>query len=158
MKIISNCPICEDHTLHVIEKDGSTLMQCLYCGYATADKYQLVGDKEDNDAYKQLSEEMKSWTKVIEDRIWIPSIMTLPMGIVFPVGTVDSMAWAYAPMVDIPREEQVNYPNEMGGFHETKYDTDESVFYGTFHEAMEDLNKKVGDSNKLNLPKLNKNG
>ena len=51
MKIISNCSLCEEHSLHVIEHDETTLMQCLYCGYATSDKF--VGDKVINKEYKE---------------------------------------------------------------------------------------------------------
>ena len=51
MKIISNCPLCENQSLHVIEKDDVGTQQCINCGYATTDKF--VGTKNDNELYKK---------------------------------------------------------------------------------------------------------
>ena len=59
MKIVSNCPLCEENALHVIEEDGIGTQQCISCGYATTSKF--IGTKETNETYKTLPEEMQSW-------------------------------------------------------------------------------------------------
>ena len=61
MKIVSNCPLCEEKSLHVIEEDGIGTQQCINCGYATTSKF--IGTREDNEMYKTLPEEMQSWSK-----------------------------------------------------------------------------------------------
>jgi len=45
--IISNCPLCEEHSLHITEQNELKLMQCIHCGYASTDKF--LGTKENNE-------------------------------------------------------------------------------------------------------------
>ena len=163
MKIISNCPLCEEHSLHVIGDEGTMqTQQCINCGYATSDKF--VGTKEDNDVYKTLPEEMQSWSKEENGRIWIPSMITLPFGTLYPVN-IDNMVnhkkemkWAFAEMVDIPEEEQKNYPDERGGYFKQRYDTDNQKIFDTFLEAMNEMNEKARQDSvpesKIKLPNL----
>jgi Zn ribbon nucleic-acid-binding protein len=142
MKIVSNCPLCEEHSLHVIEEDGIGTQQCINCGYASTSKF--IGTKEDNEMYKTLPEEIQSWSKEENGRIWIPSIMTLPFGTLYPINIDGKMKWGFAEMVDIPEEEQKNYPIENGeGFYTQMYDTDNQKIYDVFLDAMVEMNKKA---------------
>ena len=157
MKIISNCPLCEEQSLHVIGDEGTMeTQQCINCGYATSTKF--VGTKEDNEMYKTLPEEMQSWSKEINGRVWIPSMITLPFGTLYPVNIDGEMKWACAEMVDIPEEEQNNYPDERGGYFKQRYDTDSQKIFDIFLEAMAEMNERakqnsVSESN-IKLPKL----
>ena len=141
MKIISNCPLCEEKSLHVIEEDGIGTQQCISCGYATTSKF--IGTKEDNEMYKTLPEEMQSWSKEANGRVWIPSMITLPFGTLYPVNIDGEMKWGYAEMIDIPEEEQKNYPDENGGFYKQKYDTDNAKIYDEFLYAMVEMNERA---------------
>ena len=156
MKIISNCPLCEEKSLHIIEEDGIGTQQCINCGYVSTDKF--VGTKEDNEMYKTLPEEMQSWSKEANGRIWIPSMITLPFGTLFPVNIEGEMKWAFAEMVDIPEEEQKNYPDENGGFYKQRYDTDNQKIFDEFLYAMAEMNEKARQNSipesKIKLPKL----
>ena len=122
MKIVSTCPLCEEYSLHVIEEDGIGTQQCINCGYATTNKF--IGTKEDNEIYKTLPEEMQSWSVENGGRIWIPSMITLPFGTLYPTNIDGEMKWGYAEMVDIPEEKQKNYPDDNGGYYKQRYDTD----------------------------------
>ena len=42
--IISNCFLCEEHSLHVAGTEEAQVMQCINCGYVTSTKY--TGTKE----------------------------------------------------------------------------------------------------------------
>ena len=141
MKIVSNCPLCEEKSLHVIEEDGIGTQQCINCGYATTSKF--IGTKEDNEMYKTLPEEMQSWSKEANGRVWIPSMITLPFGTLYPVNIDGEMKWGFAEMVDIPEEEQKNYPDERGGYFKRKYDTDNAKIYDVFLDAMVEMNEKA---------------
>ncbi len=141
MKIVSNCPLCEEHSLHVIEEDGIGTQQCISCGYATTSNF--IGTKEDNETFKTLPEEMQSWSKEVNDRIWIPSMITLPFGTLYPTNIDGKMKWGFAEMVDIPEEEQKNYPDETGGFYKQRYDTDNAKLYDLFLDAMVEMNKRA---------------
>ena len=171
MKIISNCPLCEEHSLHVIEEDGIGTQQCISCGYASTSKF--IGTKEDNEIYKTLPEEMQSWSKEANGRIWIPTMFTLPFGTLYPIGVEEwndkaashgigvkekVMKWAYAEMVDIPEEEQKNYPDGNGGYFKQRYDTDNQRIFDEFLYAMAEMNERAKQNavpeSKIKLPKL----
>ena len=142
MKIVSNCPLCEEQSLHVIEEDGIGTQQCINCGYATTSKF--IGTREDNETYKTLPEEMQSWSVETNDRIWIPTMFTLPFGTLYPTNVDGEMKWGFAEMVDIPEEEQKNYPVENGeGFYKQMYDTENAKIYDIFLDAMVEMNKKA---------------
>ena len=140
--IVSNCPLCEEKALHIIGESELQSQQCINCGYATTSKF--IGTKEDNEMYKTLPEEMQSWSKEVNGRIWIPSMITLPFGMLYPFNNDDGkMIWGFAEMVDIPEEEQKNYPVEMGdGFYTRRYDTDNSKVFDQFIYAMTEVNER----------------
>ena len=156
MKIISNCPLCEEYSLHVIEEDNIGTQQCINCGYATTSNF--IGTKEDNETFKTLPEEMQSWSKEVGGRIWIPSMITLPFGTLYPVNVDGEMKWGYAEMVDIPEEEQKIYPDENGGFYKQRYDTENQKVYDEFLYAMAEMNERARQNSipesKIKLPKL----
>ena len=141
MKIVSNCPLCEERSLHVIEENGIGTQQCINCGYATTSNF--TGTREDNETFKTLPEEMQSWSKEANDRIWIPSMITLPFGALYPINIDGEMKWSFAEMVDISEEEQKNYPDENGGFYKQRYDTNNAKIYDIFLDAMVEMNAKA---------------
>ena len=168
MKIISNCPLCEEHSLHVIGEGGVQTQQCINCGYVTSEKLKLNGMfKESHPEYKKLTDEMKSWSTSKNDRLWLPTMMVLPSGMLYPTSDKNGeLQWAFAKMIDIPKEEQKKYPREDGkGFHTKRIDTDNPKIYDLFLRGLADLNKKMKKdltpksektSTKIVLPKLNK--
>ena len=81
--IISNCPLCEERALHVAGTEESQVMQCINCGYTTTVKF--TGTKETNEEFQKLGEDMKNWAVESNGKIWIPSIITLPIGMLYPV-------------------------------------------------------------------------
>ena len=137
--LISNCFLCEEHSLHVAGTEETQVMQCISCGYVTSTKY--LGTKETNEEFQKLGEDMKKWAKEKNNRIWIPSIMTLPIGMLYPIN-IDNMVnhktemkWAFAPMVEIPEDDRKDFPNPQGGFYDKKIDTDNAIIYDLFLEA-----------------------
>tara|TARA_R110000744_G_scaffold129708_3_gene237188 strand:+ start:871 stop:1350 length:480 start_codon:yes stop_codon:yes gene_type:complete len=154
--LISNCFLCEQHSLHVAGTEESQVMQCINCGYVTSTKY--IGTKETNEEYQKLTKDMKRWSKEEHNRIWIPSIITLPFGMLYPLDVEDKMQWAFAPMVDIPEDERKDYPNEKGDFYERKIDTDNPKIYDKFIVGMSYINQlmKIDKKTESKFPKLKK--
>jgi hypothetical protein len=113
-------------------------MQCINCGYTTSTKFS--GTKETNEEFQKLGEDMKNWAKEENGHIWIPSIITLPIGMLYPVNIKKELKWNFAPMVEISEEERENFPNEQGGFYERKIDTDNPTIYNEFIEGMTYIN------------------
>ena len=166
--LILSCPLCEEHSLHVIGSDDDQVLQCINCGYVSSPKF--IGTKEDNDEYKKLQPDMKNWSKEALERIWIPTIMTLPTGLIYPFDDEDgNMKWGYAKMVKISEEERHKYPIEgqPNKFYEQRYDMDEAGIFDEFIFAMAQLREEVAKFNKksdinderpdiseLRLPKL----
>ena len=161
--IISNCPLCEEHSLHLLgnKDEGGQLMQCIWCGYVSSPKF--IGKKEDNEEYKKLTDDMKNWSKEAIGRIWIPSMFTLPDGMIYPDDIDGVMKWKLAEMKSIPIKEQKNYPIEgqEDKFYDKQYDTDNPIVYDNFYEVMSVVNerakekvKQENDSTKIKLPRL----
>jgi len=141
--IIGNCPLCEERALHVAGTEKAQVMQCINCGYTTSTKF--TGVKKTNEEFQKLGEDMKNWAVEKNGKIWIPSIITLPIGMLYPVNIKKEMKWAFAPMVEIPEEDRKKYPNPNtpGKFYERKIDTDNAVLYDLFLEGMTKVNEML---------------
>ena len=152
--IVSNCFLCGEHSLHVAGKEEAQIMQCINCGYVTSTKY--LGTKDTNEEFQKLTDDMKRWSKEENNRIWIPTILTLPIGMLYPEDVENKMKWSFAPMVNIPEDERKNFPveNQTDKFYEKKIDTDNSTTYDEFFEAMIEVNKKMKEASELNDTKL----
>ena len=156
--------MCGERALHVLQDVEKRLdnQQCINCGYVTSHTFKLnEKPKEDNEKYNTLTNEMKSWIKESNDRIWIPTIMTLPLGMLYPIDvevvneedskiadmqvTENVMKWAFAEMIQIPKEEQKNYPipEQDGQFYAQRYDTDNQKIYDEFIYALAELNDRI---------------
>ena len=146
--LISNCPLCEERALHVAGTEEAQVMQCINCGYTTSTKF--TGTKETNEEFQKLGEDMKNWAIEKNGKIWIPSIITLPIGMLYPTNDEDGkMKWNFAPMVEITEEERREFPNPNGGYYEKRIDTDNPIMYDKFIEGMtyiNDLLKQKGSS------------
>ena len=86
---------------------------------------------------------MKNWAIEKNGKIWIPSIITLPVGMLYPINENGNMKWSFAPMVEITEEERKNYPNPnvMGKFYEKRIDTDNPKIYDEFVNGMSYVNE-----------------
>ena len=137
--LISNCFLCGEKALHVAGTEDAQVMQCINCGYTTSTKFR--GTRKDNEEFQKLGEDMKNWAKEENGHIWIPSIITLPIGMLYPVNVKEKLKCAFAPMVEISEKERENFPNEQGGFYERKIDTDNAILYDLFIEGMTKVNE-----------------
>ena len=146
--IVSNCFLCGEKALHVAGTEDAQVMQCINCGYTTSTKFR--GIKADNEEFQKLGEDMKNWAKEENGHIWIPSIITLPIGMLYPVNIKKEMKWAFAPMIEIPEEERKKYPNPStpGKFYDKKIDTDNATLYDLFLEGMTKINNLLTKINK----------
>ena len=137
--LISNCFLCEQKALHVAGTEEAQVMQCISCGYTTTTKY--VGTKETNEEFKKLGKDMKKWAVENNGNIWIPSVIALPVGMLYPIDVKGDMKWSFASMIEIPKEERENFPNPQGGFYDKKVDTDNAVIYDLFLQGMSQINE-----------------
>lgn len=167
--ITSNCPLCGQHSLHVIGSGKQETMQCINCGFASADKFKGLKD-ENNQGYQTLTGDMKEWAVHKNGRVWIPTVMALPFGMLYPknvdnnVSHKTEMKWFWAEMVDIPKDDQKNYPDGNGGFYDRRIDAENEKMLEHFLEGMVHINemsKKINEENQpkpvgLKLPKLKK--
>ena len=137
--LISNCFLCGERALHVAGTEEAQVMQCINCGYTTSTKF--TGTKETNEEFQKLGEDMKNWAIEKNGKIWIPSIITLPIGMLYPTNDEDGkMKWNFAPMVEITEEERREFPNPNGGYYEKRIDTDNPIIYDKFIEGMTYIN------------------
>ena len=125
--IVSNCFLCGERSLHVAGTEESQVMQCIHCGYVSSTKY--IGTKETNEEFQKLGEDMKKWAKEENGRIWIPTVLTLPVGMLYPIDDEDKMKWSFAPMVEISQDEKEKYKNSEGGYYEKRIDVENPKIY-----------------------------
>ena len=113
MSVVINCPLCGKHSLHInkIPNSDSDTRQCINCGYAS--NTNLKGTKKENKQFNTYSDFIKKYSKEGEGHIWFPSMINLPIGSLYPIEKDNTLKWAYVKMIDIPEEEQKNYPDEM---------------------------------------------
>ena len=71
----------------------------------------------------------------------IPTIIALPVGMLYPINSKGEMKWSLAPMVEIPEDERKDFPNEQGGFYDKKIDTENAVIYDLFFQGMVKVNE-----------------
>ena len=45
MNIISNCVLCNEHSLHILGENELESQQCISCGYVSTEKFKLSIDK-----------------------------------------------------------------------------------------------------------------
>ena len=141
--IISNCMLCGEHGLHLIGEGETQMSQCLNCGYMSTEQLKGI---DNNEFFEKMGEGIKDWAKYTEDRIWIPVQMTLPVGALYPVDVKDKMKWAFAPMVDIPEEEQQKNPDTEQPLYNKKYDEKNPVLFDTFIDGFSYLNNLLKSS------------
>ena len=144
--IISDCFLCGEHSLHIIGEKGAQIHQCINCGYVSSPKY--IGTKKTNEEYQKLTDDMKKWAVEENGRIWIPTMMTLPTAMLYPIEGDDGvMEWAYAPIVDIPEDKKKNYPKPNGGYYDKTYDVVNPTIYKVFIEAISYINELAKKQN-----------
>tara|TARA_R100000008_G_C3570187_1_gene161598 strand:- start:101 stop:541 length:441 start_codon:yes stop_codon:yes gene_type:complete len=136
--IIIDCPLCKEHTLHIVGEDEK-VYQCISCGYMSSSNFS--GNKEDNESFKTLDDNMKKWSKQSDERFWLPVILTLPSGMIFPFEEDDSMKWAFAELVQIDEKDRKNYPvpEKDGEYYKTMYDINNKKVFDYFYLAFAEL-------------------
>ena len=163
MNIVSNCPLCEAHGLHVMGELEARIMQCLNCGYTSTPIYS--GTKETCEKFKELPEDIQNWAKESGNRIWLPVQINLPLGMLCPSKIDDEMKWTFYNTIEIPEDEREKYPDGNGSYYEKTFDMKNPEIYKSFLEAMAELNMRLKDEvenvnpdvvDELTLPKLKK--
>ena len=152
--LVSNCFLCGQKSLHVAGTEEAQVMQCINCGYVTSTKFN--SPKETNEEFQKLGEDMKNWSIEKNGKIWIPTIITLPIGMLYPVNVdkIDGigevgdssepiMKWSLAYMIEIEEKDRENFPNPNGGFYEKRIDTENAKVFDNFLDAMVKLNEKA---------------
>ncbi len=149
------CPICSKNTA-LEEKESSTISwMCVSCGYTTTTLYrkgspalryvlstspQLIRDKQFFDEERSI--------------VWIPAVIRMKTGIVYPEMVDEDLVWFHAAVIEIPEEEQQAYPvpGQEGKFYDSRLAVENAKKFDRFYDAL----KSIGAI--LTIPELeNKN-
>ena len=142
-RVIDSCPICydTDSCFEDIQEKFKSYM-CFNCGFMSSSYYTKDTVKEAEGMVK-LVDELKSFDE--ERQIWwYPSVLNMgPKGIIFPEGNSGNWVWKYAEVVEVPKEEQKQYPipGKDGEFYTEKLDVENAKSYGQYEflQACEDM-------------------
>jgi len=151
MERVIDCPLCydKDTCFEDIQEKFKSYM-CFNCGFMSSSYYTKDTVKEAEGMVK-LVDELKSFDE--ERQIWwYPSVLNMgPKGIIFPEGNSGNWVWKYAEVVEVPKEEQKQYPipGKDGEFYTEKLDVENAKSYGQYEflQACKDMGITVDQPN-----------
>ena len=134
MERVIDCPICYDSdTCFEDTQEKFKSYMCFNCGFMSSSHYIEENlDKVENTS--KLVNELKFFDEEREI-YWYPSVVNMgPKGIIFPEGNVEQWVWKYAEVVEVPKEEQKNYPvpDKDGEFYTEKLDVENAETFGQY--------------------------
>ena len=134
MERVIDCPICYDSdTCFEDTQEKFKSYMCFNCGFMSSSHYIEENlDKVENTS--KLVNELKFFDEEREI-YWYPSVVNMgPKGIIFPEGNVEHWVWKYAEVVEVPKEEQKNYPipDKDGEFYTEKLDVENAQTFGQY--------------------------
>ena len=142
---IITCNLCREKSLHLYTHNDFTSRQCINCGFTTNDKLKWNGRPDNkNEFFEQMSDFVKKYAEFSDGFIWIPSVLTLPTGSLYPIEEDNKLKWAFAKIVDVKEEEKENYPveGEEGKFHTKKLDTENATIFDQYLIALANIQGK----------------
>lgn len=103
---------------------------CMSTGFTTTSKHtiSMEGASDFVESMRKNAPKLivdLEWIDWDRELIWTPSILNMGnLGIIFPEGTKEKWVWKFAKIVDIPEEDQKNYPvpNKDGNFYKSRLD------------------------------------
>ena len=134
-------PECFEDTQTIPNGEAVTSYMCMECGYTTT-TLNVDGSMLINEYESQTAELIKD-LRWIDDKnlVWYPTVLNFPsFGIIFPDG-INKMDWRWtaAPAVDVPIEDQKNYPipGQKDKFYQRRIDMTASKKFlsSDFYEA-----------------------
>ena len=151
MERVIDCPICydTDACFEDIQEKFKSYM-CFNCGFMSSSYYKKDTVKEAEGMVK-LVDELKTFDE--ERQIWwYPSVLNMgPKGIIFPEVNLSNWVWRYAKVVEVPKEEQEQYPipGKDGEFYTEKLDVENAKSYGQYEflQACKDMGITVDQPN-----------
>ena len=134
MERVIDCPICydTDACFEDIQEKFKSYM-CFNCGFMSNSNYT-----EDNLVKVEKSSQLVNELKFLDEEreiYWYPSVVNMgPKGIIFPEGNVEHWVWRYAQVIEVPKEEQEQYPipGKEGEYYTEKLDVDNAETFGQY--------------------------
>ena len=134
MERVIDCPICYDRdSCFEDTQEKFKSYMCFNCGFMSSSHYT----KENTDNTENTSQLVNDLKFFDDERqiYWYPSVVNMgPKGIIFPEGDTKEWFWKYAKVVQIPEEEQEQYPvlDKDGEFYKEKLDVENSLSFGQY--------------------------
>jgi hypothetical protein len=140
-------PITKKESVIVeLSEEGMESRICMDTGYTTQTKYKIGDDKvisEYESSTSQLIRDLRFEDKQL-GQYWYLTTVMFTSGMIYPEGNKDDWKWVYAPIINIPDDEQKEYPvpGKPGEYYETRLGVDVAEYYESTQFA--DVCKRVG--------------
>jgi len=120
MERVIDCPICYDTDAcfeDTQEKFKSYM--CFNCGFMSNSQY-----------IEENLDKVENTSKLVNELKFFDG----PKGIIFPEGNIENWVWKYAEVVEVPKEEQKDYPipDKEGEFYTEKLDVENAQIFGQY--------------------------
>lgn len=115
MENLVECERCHGNAcLHTIQEDNVNTWLCFGCGFSSNTLY-VPGSEEFNKLIEPLPDLYKDLLFITDDKVWVPSSISLPgKGMVFVDGTSkDNWKWAGGLFEEISEEEAHKFPEDQ---------------------------------------------
>ena len=152
MESVIDCPICYDTDAcfeDTQEKFKSYM--CFNCGFMSS-TYYTKDNSDMAEGSSKLVDDLKFFDK--ERKIyWYPSVLNMgPKGVIFPEDNMKEWVWKYAKVVEIPEEEQTDYPKpgKDDEFYKEKLDVESAEKFGQYEflQACQSMGITTDDAGK----------
>jgi len=133
------CSVCTNKTALEEDIGGVTSWLCVNCGYTS--NTMFTSDSVEFKSTPLAIMNMKHWDEE-KQLMWIPTVINMPSrGLIMPEKHGKQVIWTCILMVDIPAEEQHNYPitEQPGKFYKRKLDVNQTLKYTKFYDAIKSL-------------------
>jgi len=122
----------------LVEADENTNIEsriCMESGYTTNGRLKI--DHDDIAKYELTITEFMRAKKHIDNElgcIWYPTFINIPNGMVYCESDNDTLVWKTAPVVEMSKEERLQYPipSKEGEYFSSRLDVENAKTYDKF--------------------------
>ena len=152
MESVIDCPICyNQHSCFEDTQPDFKSYMCFNCGFMSSTYYT-----KDNSGAVEGSSKLVDDLKFFDKNrkiYWYPSVLNMgPKGVIFPEGDEKNWVWKYARVVEIPEEEQKDYPRpgKDNEFYKEKLDVEGAETFGQYEflQACQSMGITTDDAGK----------
>mgnify|MGYP003644307048 FL=1 len=120
-------------------------------------QHDKIGDEKVISEYEASTSQLIRDLKFTDEKLgqyWYLTTVMFTQGMIYPEGTKEDWKWVYAPIIQISKKDQKEYPvpGKPGEYYETRLGVDVAEYYES--NQFSDVCKRVGVAKEVELTEL----